>query len=89
MKGFHSAYYNESHIEFRKAVRKFYADNVVPYVNEWDEQGKLPYDELYRKMGEAGILAAQCPPGPYLKPFKLPNNLKPEEFDYFHELIAH
>ena len=40
-------------------------------------------------MGQAGILATQCFPGPHLKGFNMPNNLKPEEFDYFHELIAH
>ena len=28
MKGFHSAYYNQSHIDFRKAIRKFYAEHV-------------------------------------------------------------
>lgn len=50
--------------------------------------------EMWQKMGQAGILASRIGPGPWLKQLcanglKLPAGVKPEEFDYFHELIAH
>jgi len=44
MKGFHSAYYNESHIKFRKDFRKFINENITPYADEWEENGKAPID---------------------------------------------
>ena len=40
-------------------------------------------------MGEEGVLASQIGPGPWLKGLKLPGGIKPENFDYFHEMIAH
>ena len=40
-------------------------------------------------MGEEGVLASQIGPGPWLNGLKLPGGIKPEEFDYFHEMIAH
>jgi len=58
MKGFHSPYFNESHKDFRLAIRKFLSENVMPFVDDWDESGKMPIKEIYLKMGKAGILAA-------------------------------
>ena len=46
-------------------------------------------------MGKFGIWASRVGPGPWLKMcvdgglFTLPGDIKPEEFNYFHELIAH
>lgn len=40
-------------------------------------------------MGEAGVLASMIGPCEYLKGLNLPGGVKPEEFTYFHELIAH
>jgi alkylation response protein AidB-like acyl-CoA dehydrogenase len=40
-------------------------------------------------MGQFGILACRLGPGAHLKGFALPGGVKPENFDYFHELIAH
>lgn len=37
-------------------------------------------------LGEEGVLASQIGPGPWLKGLKLPGGIKPEEFDYFHEV---
>lgn len=50
---------------------------------------KAPSLELYKKLGEEGVLASQIGPGPWLKGLKLPGGINPEEFDYFHEMIAH
>ena len=49
----------------------------------------MPVDEIYLKLGKIGFLAAQTYPGEHLKGVLLPNNLPWQEFDCFHELIAH
>ncbi|KAI9310073.1 acyl-CoA dehydrogenase/oxidase [Dichotomocladium elegans] len=86
--GYKSPYFNESHTKFRKALRAIYS-KVKPEAMLSEELGKAPTAELYRMLGEEGVLASQIGPGPWLKGLKLPGGIKPEEFDYFHEMIAH
>lgn len=87
--GSKSPYYNETHIAFRKAVRHFCDTELRPIAAEFEDNGsKMPL-EIYQKMGRFGLLASRIGPGPHLKGFQLPGGVKPEEFDYFHELIAH
>jgi alkylation response protein AidB-like acyl-CoA dehydrogenase len=43
--------------------------------------------EVYQKLGRVGLLAANIGPGDHLTSNVF--NVKPQEFDYFHELIAH
>ncbi|KAJ3303524.1 hypothetical protein HDV03_003703 [Kappamyces sp. JEL0829] len=87
--GFHSPYYNEGHHRFRKAVRTFIEAEVVEEAAAFDEPGKPASAEVYKKMGAFGLLACRMGPGPHLKLFNLPGGVKHEEFDYFHEQIAH
>jgi acyl-CoA dehydrogenase len=49
--------FNEEHIIFRDAFRKFVAKEIEPYLEEWEENGIVPRD-LWKKMGENGFL---CP----------------------------
>ncbi len=55
-----SPFYNESHDQWRAAVRKFIEREMVPHVNEWDEAGRIPRD-LFLKAGEFGLLGASFP----------------------------
>ncbi|KAJ3187949.1 hypothetical protein HDU85_006342 [Gaertneriomyces sp. JEL0708] len=87
--GFHSPYYNESHFRFREAVRKFVQEEIAPEANANEDSGTPASAELFRKMGNFGLLACRMGPGPHLKGLTLPGGVKPEEFDYFHEMIAH
>ena len=87
--GFHSPYYNESHHKFRRSVREFLETQVLPEAASFEEPGKAASVEVYRKMGDFGLLASRMGPGPHLKGFNLPGGVKAEEFDYFHEQIAH
>ena len=82
-------YYNDSHKQFRLELRKFFAEEVLPFSDEWENIGHTPSKEIYRKMGNKGILACCVAPGIHLKNVKLPTNLDYKDFDYFHELIAH
>ncbi|KAI8920050.1 acyl-CoA dehydrogenase/oxidase [Powellomyces hirtus] len=85
-----SPFYNESHIRFREECRKFYDRELMPDAHTMDAMGEAPDLETYQKMGQFGILACRLGPGPHLKMVpSLPAGIKPEEFDYFHEMIAH
>ncbi|GAN04906.1 acyl-CoA dehydrogenase-like protein [Mucor ambiguus] len=86
--GFKSPYFNESHTKFRKALRAIY-DEIRAEAILAEDQGTYPSKELYAKLGEAGVLASQLGPGEHLKGMKLPGGVTPEEFDFFHEMIAH
>ncbi len=46
--------YTQEHELFRRTLRDFVANEVTPYVNEWDEAGEFPR-ELYRKAGTLGV----------------------------------
>lgn len=63
-------------------------DELAPEAREFEVNGARPTDEFLQKMGAAGLLAANIGPGPYLREFnvKLPGDIPPEEFDYFHEV---
>eukprot|EP00403_Amphidinium_massartii_P011717 CAMPEP_0178415398 /NCGR_PEP_ID=MMETSP0689_2-20121128/23530_1 /TAXON_ID=160604 /ORGANISM="Amphidinium massartii, Strain CS-259" /LENGTH=520 /DNA_ID=CAMNT_0020036715 /DNA_START=27 /DNA_END=1589 /DNA_ORIENTATION=- len=89
--GFESPYFKDSHRALRKALRKFIAEEVMPDALECEAQNKAPNPEVRKKYGEAGLIAMTQGPGEHLK--WAPNGLmggvvKPEEFDYFHEMIC-
>ncbi|KAF7721050.1 hypothetical protein EC973_005515 [Apophysomyces ossiformis] len=86
--GFKSPYFKESHARFRSALRKT-MDSLAPEARGYEDSGDKPSTELLQKLGDLGILAANIGPGPWLKSFRLVGDVKPEEFDYFHEMIAH
>ncbi|KAJ1566414.1 hypothetical protein HK405_009904 [Cladochytrium tenue] len=44
-----------------------------------EAMGERPDDEMYRKMGDFGLIACRLGPGPHLKGFNLPAGVKPEE----------
>ncbi|EEB87843.1 hypothetical protein MPER_14644, partial [Moniliophthora perniciosa FA553] len=53
-----------------------------------EEDGKRPDQKVFDKMAELELHAMRLGPGKHLKGRTLMNGLvKPEEFDYFHELI--
>jgi len=88
--GYESAYFNESHDRYRKEIRKFLHEEVRSIAEQSEVSNAPPTDEMFRKLGKFGILASRIGPGEHLKYApSLPGGVKPEEFDYFHELIAH
>jgi len=86
--GWNTTYYNESHRKFRHAMRQFVDEHIAPYVHEWDQNKKIPL-EIYKKAYEAGILpgAVGAPWPTELAGDNIAGGIKPEEFDYFHEMI--
>ncbi|CAO3634210.1 unnamed protein product [Cunninghamella blakesleeana] len=86
--GFKSPYFKESHFKFRLAVREILSE-LEPEFRELDQtDGNIP-DELMQKLGETGLLACNIGPGKHLNGINIPGGVKPEEFDYFHEMIVH
>jgi alkylation response protein AidB-like acyl-CoA dehydrogenase/predicted heme/steroid binding protein len=88
---FKSPYFDESHVAFRDAVRKFVDSELIPHAAACENSGKEPSHELWKKMGQFGLLASRIGPGPHLKWIgrPLPSGIAPEKFTYFHEMIAH
>lgn len=88
--GMYSPYFKESHKALRKAFRTFIAEEVLEEAMDCEKTGDGPSPELRQRYGEMGIIAMMQGPGEHLK--LAPNGLlggvvKPEEFDYFHEMI--
>ena len=93
--GLPSPFYNESHHRFRRDLRKFFDDEVMPDAVSNDARGAHPSEDLWRKLGARGVLVSRMQPGPWMQDvvdncdIKLPGGIAPNEFDAFHELIAH
>lgn len=52
--------YTEEHRIFRESVRRFLEKEVTPFVEEWEEAGRVP-KSVWKKMGEQGFLCMDVP----------------------------
>ncbi|GAA5834742.1 hypothetical protein JCM9279_007095 [Rhodotorula babjevae] len=87
--GFKSPYYRDSHRSLQKAMREFVDAEVREDAQMHEKDGKRPTVELVQKMGspEMNLNAMRLGPSKLLHGKKLFGGVKPEEFDYFHEMI--
>jgi alkylation response protein AidB-like acyl-CoA dehydrogenase len=53
-------YFTEEHNAFRQSFRDFLQKEVVPFVDEWEEQGKID-PLIWKKMGEMGYFGLNYP----------------------------
>ncbi|MFQ3566460.1 MAG: acyl-CoA dehydrogenase family protein [Aggregatilineales bacterium] len=53
--------FTEEHQMFRKSVRTFVENEIVPHVDEWEEAEIWPAHDVLRKMGELGFLGLSYP----------------------------
>ncbi|KIY72393.1 acyl-CoA dehydrogenase NM domain-like protein [Cylindrobasidium torrendii FP15055 ss-10] len=85
---FKSPYYSESHRKLQQAMREFTDEYVTPDAELHEADGKRPSQHVFEKMAELNLHAMRMGPGKHLKGLTLMNGIvKPEEFDYFHELV--
>jgi len=78
----------QSHKRLQQAVRKFTDEVVYPDAQAREEDGKRPSLDVIHKMAELNLHAMRMGPGKHLKGLTLMGGIvKPEEFDYFHEMI--
>ena len=68
-------------------MRVFTEKYVLPVAEKCEVSGERPDVELVKLMGANGLNAMRLGPGKHLAGRKLFADIKPEEFDYFHELI--
>ena len=47
-------YFNEEHILFRKSLQDFVAKEVTPFVDQWEEEGRVPKN-VFKKLGDMGF----------------------------------
>ncbi|TFK40294.1 acyl-CoA dehydrogenase [Crucibulum laeve] len=86
--GYHSPYFKDHHRRFQTAFRKFVEEVLLPDGQAREEDGKRPSQSVFDAMAKENIIAMRLGPGPHLKGLELMGGIvKPEEFDYFHELI--
>ena len=48
--------FEESHDEIRETVREFVHQELNPHADEWEEAKIFPAHEIFKKMGDAGLL---------------------------------
>lgn len=53
-------YFGKTHDMVRKSVREFVKKEVLPYIEDWEEQGGFP-KEIFKKAGDVGILGIGYP----------------------------
>lgn len=86
---FRTPYYNESHWRLQRAIREFTDKYVTPEAQECEATGRYISQGLIDRMSKAGVLHMRLGPGKHLKGVSLLDGaVKPEEFDYFHDLIV-
>src|SRR5256885_8383123 len=53
--------YTEQHRELMRSVTKFIEAEINPHAEEWEQAGIFPAHELFKKMGEQGLLGIHKP----------------------------
>jgi citronellyl-CoA dehydrogenase len=57
----HAVKFTQEHEMFRQMVRRFVEEEINPHVEEWEEAGIFPAHELFKKMGDLGMLGLTYP----------------------------
>ena len=55
------SYYEEEQKSMQKTARKIIDDDINPYVEEWEASGQYPAKEVFKKLGDAGLLGVNKP----------------------------
>ena len=53
--------FTEEHEALRRTTRQFVENDVNPHVDAWEEAGRFPAHELFKKMGDLGLLGIHKP----------------------------
>lgn len=53
--------FTEEHESIRRTVRQFVEKEINPYCAEWEKAGTFPAHELFKKMGDLGLLGINKP----------------------------
>lgn len=53
--------FTEQHEQLRDTVAKFITQEINPHVEEWETAGEFPSHEVFKKMGDLGLLGLRWP----------------------------
>lgn len=53
--------YTDEHLALRQSLSKFIANEINPYVDEWERAGAFPAHDVFRKLGEQSLLGINKP----------------------------
>ena len=53
--------FTQEHNELRRTVKNFVENEINPYCDEWEAAGSFPMRELFKKMGDLGLLGISKP----------------------------
>jgi len=55
------SYYEEEQKSMQATARKIIENDINPFVDEWEAAGQYPAKEVFKKLGEAGLLGVNKP----------------------------
>jgi len=55
------AYYEEDQKSMQKTARSIIENDINPYVDQWEAAGEYPAKEVFKKLGDAGLLGVNKP----------------------------
>ncbi len=53
--------FSQEHNMFRQSVKEFIDQEIAPFVDEWEENSYFPARQLYKKLGDSGLLGLTYP----------------------------
>ena len=53
--------FTAEHNQISDTVRKFVANEINPFTKEWEKAGQFPAHELFKKLGDLGLLGIKYP----------------------------
>jgi len=53
--------FTSEHHQIRETTRKFVENEINPYIVEWEKEGRFPAHELFKKLGNLGLLGIHKP----------------------------
>ena len=53
--------FTEEHLQMRNTLNKIIEKDINPYVDEWEKEGQYPAHQVFKKLGDAGLLGVTKP----------------------------
>jgi citronellyl-CoA dehydrogenase len=54
-------YYSHEHLEIQRTLQRFIAEEINPHVDEWEEAEIFPAHQVFKRLGELGLLGLTKP----------------------------
>ena len=50
------SWYSEEHKAMQTTLKKIIDTDINPYVDQWEDEGQYPAHEVFKKLGNAGLM---------------------------------